>query len=255
MEVRWLEQSLADLPSDDTWLSPAEKQRCENFRIPKRRADWRLGRWTAKLAVAVYLNQSCDSEMLARIEIRAATSGAPEVLIDGEPARVSISITHSAGISACAFARAEMNVGCDLELVEPRSDAFLIDYFTATEQAMVHSEDAAQRNVLSTLLWSAKESALKLLKEGLRLDTHSVEVTLETNGHALPLCPPSKVADPSSSFASLEVGEWRQLSVTQPNGQRFSGWWLSTGELVRTVVTDPPCMAPRLLSGLSRASR
>ena len=254
MEVRWLEQSLADLPSDDTWLSPAEKGRCEDFRVPKRRADWRLGRWTAKQAVAGF-HQSCVSEMLARIEIRAAESGAPEVLIDGEPARVSISITHSAGVSACAIARAEMSVGCDLELVEPRDDAFLIDYFTPAEQAMVHGEDAAQRNVLSTLLWSAKESALKLLKEGLRLDTRSVEVTLEATGPALPPCPPSRAADPSFSFASVELGEWRQLNVTQPNGQRLGGWWLSTGELVRTVVTDPPCRAPRLLSGLSRISR
>ncbi len=255
MEVSWLEQSLADVTSDDTWLSAAEKLRCETFRIPKRRADWRLGRWTAKRAVASYLGMSGDPATLAHIEIRAAMSGAPEVFISNEPPGLSVSITHSAGVSACVVAPADMAVGCDLELIEPRSDAFLADYFTPAEQAMVSREAAAQRNALCTSLWSAKESALKVLKEGLRLDTRSVEVTLCTDAHALTNRCPAMEANGSCSVDALQVGDWRQFSVTKPNGQGLGGWWWSTSELVRTVVTDPHCMAPRVLSALSWVSR
>ena len=55
MEVYWLEQSEGDVPTTDDWLSPDEVVRLSTMRIAKRRSDWRLGRWTAKNALAVYL--------------------------------------------------------------------------------------------------------------------------------------------------------------------------------------------------------
>ena len=57
--------------------------------------------------------------------------------------------------------------------------AFVADYFTPAEQALAHrapSERDWQR--VTNLIWSAKESALKVLRTGLRRDTRSVEVTL-----------------------------------------------------------------------------
>ena len=72
--------------------------------------------------------------------------------------------------------RSGAELGCDLEIVEPRSDAFIADYFTAEEQALIERTSAADRSLLLALLWSAKESALKALRAGLRLDTRSVIV-------------------------------------------------------------------------------
>ena len=46
--VAWLEQSEADLPPHDDWLSVDEALQLDRLRFAKRRADWRLGRWTAK---------------------------------------------------------------------------------------------------------------------------------------------------------------------------------------------------------------
>ena len=68
-------------------------------------------------------------------------------------------------------------LGCDLEIIEPRSDAFVADYFTTEEQALIARASAADRPRLLALLWSAKESALKALHEGLRLDTRCVIVS------------------------------------------------------------------------------
>jgi 4'-phosphopantetheinyl transferase len=242
MEVRWVEQSLADVPSDDAWLSPAEKRRCEGFHIPKRRADWRLGRWTAKRAVAAYLRVPCQPGLLTRLEVRAAVSGAPEAFLDDDPAKVSISITHCDGIAACAIAPSKMTIGCDLELIELRSDAFLRDYFTASEQLLVMRGSAFERAINSTLLWSAKESALKALKAGLRFDTRSVEVSLGEGSHAVAM---EDIGPGSLSIAERHVWDWRQLIVSHASSQHFRGWWISSGRLVRTVVTVPPSTAPK----------
>jgi 4'-phosphopantetheinyl transferase len=93
--VYWLEQTQADVPAENDWLSARESVCLSGLRVAKRRADWRLGRWTAKCAVASFLNLSMDAQDLAQIEIRPASSGAPEIFIANEPAAVAVSISHS----------------------------------------------------------------------------------------------------------------------------------------------------------------
>lgn len=198
--------------------------RLDDMRFPKRRADWRLGRWTAKHAVAIYLDLATDAGSLARIEIRAAASGAPEGFIGDEPAPVAISISHREGVAACVVAGPEAALGCDLEIVEPRSDAFASDYFTAAEQALVARATASDRTQLLALLWSAKESVLKALRVGLRIDTRSVAVDLPA-GHV--------------SGAS----DWRPLRA-QHEEQVFHGWWRQADNLVRTMVAAPAPVSP-----------
>src|ERR1700752_3710449 len=74
MTVHWLEQTEADVPAENQWLNANEILRLNPMRIPKRRTDWRLGRWTAKQAVAACLNLPTEPSTLADIEIRAASS-------------------------------------------------------------------------------------------------------------------------------------------------------------------------------------
>ena len=81
MHIYWLEQSARDVPADDNWLCPNELACLKNLRFAKRRADWRLGRWTAKRTVSACLDWPAYSQILAKIEIRATSSGAPEAVI------------------------------------------------------------------------------------------------------------------------------------------------------------------------------
>lgn len=90
--VYWLEQTQADVPAENDWLSARESVCLSGLRFAKRRADWRLGRWTAKYAVTSFLNLPMDAQDLAQIEIRPASSGAPEIFIANEPAAVAVSI-------------------------------------------------------------------------------------------------------------------------------------------------------------------
>ena len=223
MEVQWLEQTAADVSADDAWLSTAERLLCGSMKLAKRRNDWSLGRWTAKHAVANYLGLALAPEALASIEIRPAASGAPEVFLNDQPAEVSISLSHSDGTAACAVAPAGAVTGCDLERIEPRSEAFIADYFTAEEQAMIAQAAPAERDRLVTVLWSAKESALKALRTGLRLDTRRVSVWL---------------ASPSQGSES-----WSALTVRYAD-QLFQGWWRSSGGLARTMVSVPAAGPP-----------
>src|SRR5208282_5857999 len=143
MNVYCLEQHEGDVPTENDWLSPNEAVCLNGLRFAKRRADWRLGRWTAKCALSVYL--PAQHLTLKEIEIRPASSGAPEAFVGNEPAAVTISLSHRAGTAICAVAMSGMKLGCDLEVIEPRSDAFVADYFADDEQALVASASAADR--------------------------------------------------------------------------------------------------------------
>jgi len=245
MDVYWLEQSDADVPVDNSWLSAIEAGLLSGMRVAKRRADWRLGRWTAKHALAIYLNVPAHPHTLARIEIRPASSGAPEVLFANKPAAVTISLSHRARAAICAVAPPGAAIGCDLEVIEPRSDGFVADYFTTEEQALVARASAADRSRLLALLWSGKESALKALSMGLRLDTRCVMVSLLE-------APPRKgeggeeyLQDPAFSFPpSFALNNWQPLHVRHADGQTFHGWWQHNGNLLRTLVAAPPPAPP-----------
>ena len=227
MEVYWLEQTEADLPTVDDWLSPSEAARLSTMRFAKRRGDWRLGRWTAKNALASYFLYSkvpVDPQVLASMEIRSAPSGAPEAYFRNQPAAATISLSHRSGRAACVVAMPGVELGCDLETVEPRSDAFVADYFTTAEQSQVAQASVANRPRLLAMLWSAKESALKALHEGLRIDTRNVNV--------------------SRSDAVFDSHHWSPMQIHHADNRIFSGWWQHADGIVRTVVAAPPPNPP-----------
>ena len=196
------------MPAAGDWLSTAERSRAGVLRYTKRRTDFQLGRWTLKLAVAKVLGWPEDPTVLARIEGRNAPSGAPLLFIDGEPAEQGISLTDRAGCAVCLVAARAAAVGCDIEIVEPRSDAFVRDYLTPAEQRLADTAGPA-RDMAANLIWSAKESALKVLTTGLRRDTRSVEVTV-------------------AELSPLEH-TWSALVVRTAEGEVFPGWWRRSG--------------------------
>ena len=220
--VGWLTADGRQVPEDDGWLTPAEQVRLATFQLPWRRADWRLGRWAAKHAVAAFLGASFEA-----VEIRPAADGAPEALLAGDPAPAALSFSHRAGRAACAVAPAGTALGCDLELVEPRSAAFVHDFFTPAERTLVEAAPPEDHPLLANLIWSAKESALKALRAGLRLDTRGVEVRLSPGD---------------------EIAGWRPFAVhARETGEDFAGWWKRDGGWVLALAASPSPGLPRPL--------
>lgn len=207
----------SSVPRDDDWLTEAERAVRRGLVVPKRASDWRLGRWIGKEAV----RRALGVADLPRggVEILASASGAPVVTVGwaGVWPEVGISLSHAWGMGFAAAACGHVRIGCDVEAVRPRSDAFVSDYFTAPEAQRVRQAPAAERPLWANLLWSAKESALKALGEGLRLDTRSVEVT------------PAE----EPSFEG-----WHGFTVTTPSGRAMDGHWRAAGGFVWTFVTD-----------------
>lgn len=204
LHLAWVRSS--DLPQGVAWLTPAEQEVLGRLVVEKRRADWRLGRWAAKLAVRALLGDE-----RAEVEVLAGEDGRPRVR------GVSLSISHVAGVGFAAAGRAPGGLGCDVEAIEPRSDGFVADYFTEAERAAVHGSHHHDHALMANLVWSAKESALKALGEGLRLDTRSVEV--------------------DTAALRMSGSAWSPLVVTGAGGRIFRGHWRVRDGLVWTVLT------------------
>ncbi len=228
-QVHWVTCSSAELPEHDEWLGAAEREHLATLRFPKRRNDWRLGRWTAKQAVQRALGApaadgaaACtppgaddDAETadgMDRIQIVAADDGAPEAVLSPAAGRfaIALSISHSAGRGFAAASTSPMALGCDVEHIEPRTEAFIADFFAAEELPRLDDlSRTLHRDLAATLIWSAKESALKALRTGLRADTRSVVVEVD-----------------------VPRGE---LSVTSADAE-MRGWWWVDGGFVHTLV-------------------
>jgi 4'-phosphopantetheinyl transferase len=212
----------ADVPPGDHWLQQEERATSASLRIAKRRADWRRGRFAAKQAVAVALGVSAED-----VVVRAASDGVPEAFVAGAPAPLTVSISHSADRAACLVVLPARPAGCDLERVEPRAPVFTADWFTNAERQIVADAPADEHDLVVTVVWSAKESALKALRSGLRRDTRSVEVT----------------------DSGPEKDGWFRLKVRDTNtGDTLAGWWTQTDGLVLTVITAGASPPPTTLS-------
>ena len=235
MNVVWLQQTETQIPQGVEWLSLAERCHLCGLRFPKRRCDWRLGRWTAKSAVALYLG--CALPAAPRyVEIWPDLAGAPEVFIGGYRAGFSISLSHRAGAAMAAIAPSGGAVGCDLECIEPHSDLFVADYFTPEEQGLIRRSRACDQAALVSLLWSAKESALKALHLGLRVDTRSLLVSFA-----------GKAATTWNDLDCREEQGWHGFTVRLSSGPTLSGCWQRSVNLVRTVVADAALLPPAWL--------
>ena len=228
---RWLARGEHELPGDTGWLTPAEAGRAAGMRFTKRRTEYLLRRWVGKQAVAAVLGVPGDLSRLARIEIANRGSGAPYVVVDGRPSPLDVSLTDRAGWAVCLVGPERTRVGCDLEIVEARSPGFVSDFLTEGEQCFVASQEGGEaRDAAANLLWSAKESALKVLQTGLRRDTRSVEVTV---GDQAP-------------------DGWGPLTMRPAEGGRLHGWWRRDGDFVLTVAAESSTGPPQPLPGGAR---
>lgn len=225
--LRWMARGEHELPATHDWLTPAESAWAGRLRFTKRRTEFLLRRWVCKHAVAATAGLGDAPASLARIEVRNHLTGAPYVHVEGAPAGFDVSITDRAGWGVCVVGEDLSRVGCDLEIVEHRSQGFVRDFLTEPEQEYVAALADSDRDAAANLLWSAKESALKVLRTGLRRDTRSVAVDLGT--------------------ADLSPAGWRPLQVRPSEGGVFPGWWRRDGVFVLTVAAEHPLPEPTAL--------
>lgn len=223
--IYWLLQDKTDLPNDDAWLSPQERSILKEMQFPKRQEDWKLGRWTAKQLIYSYL-KTIDSRThyFSELEILAEEDGAPQLFIQQKPFPLKISLSHRANTAFCVLDPFIREVGCDLELIEERSDAFISDYFTFEEKLKVIIVPDSDKSLFANLIWSAKESALKTLHQGLKSDTRSIVIQFSD---------------------TTNYQDWNQLKARSSEFvKELYGWWRVINGFVLTIMTDSPTAAP-----------
>lgn len=220
------------VPDGDDWLGSREQVVAGRLRVPKRRDDWRLGRYAAKRLLAPLAAIGRGASELARIEILAAPDGAPSAHLDGEPWDLALSISHagSRGLAACAPAGTAL--GCDIECVEPRSPGFVDTFFGDKERSLCAEARDEELPLLANAIWSAKESVLKALRVGLRADTRTVE--------ALPM-----------GWADRDA-RWRPVVLHVAADIELCGWWHAHGDSVITLAASAPCARPLVQCETSR---
>lgn len=220
----WLSRLLTDVPAGDAWLGERERTAQPPLRFAPRRDMWRLGRWTAKLAVAAWLELSPSD-----VQVLAAADGAPEAWRGDTRLPVSLSLSHRAGRALAVVGDDPAIVGCDLELIEERSAAFCRTWLTTEEQNCVTGSDGASRPLIANLIWSAKEAAAKVRRQGLRLDPRSAEV--------------------AATFGATTRDAWRPLAVAWRDGaDETPGWWRADDRWVMTIASGSVTLPPVILS-------
>jgi len=224
------------LPDGLEWLSARERARFEALRFTKRRNEYLLRRWVGKRTVAARVGLDTGPVSLARIEVLNRITGAPYVSIEGAVAPWEISLSDRAGCAVALIGAvgggSRGALGIDLELVERRSEGFVTDFLTRAEQDWVRGAAAQDprlgQDAAANLVWSAKESALKVLHLGLRADTRWVEVTLASDARG---------------------DGWARFTAVWRGGQVMPGWWRRDGAYLLTVAAEVHLDPPRVLPG------
>jgi 4'-phosphopantetheinyl transferase len=220
----WLTQRRADVPSGEEWLGEDERRTLAELTMEPRRAAWCLGRWTVKVAVGAWLGVPP-----VLVQVLAAGDGAPEAWLDGEHLPLSVSLSHRGDRAMAVVVDAPQAAGCDLEVVEPRSGAFVREWLAPAEQALLEASAETQRPLLANLIWTAKEAAAKVRREGLRLDVRRAVVR------------PAGRDGPESS--------WKPLQVDWDDGtEQTVGWWRAEPGWVMTLAAEPAPARPRSLA-------
>ena len=205
------------------FLSPEEQARLAELRFIKRRREWLLGRWTAKLLLQQALGDRL-AVSLQNFSVENEPRGAPFFASpQGERLPFTLSISHRGERAFCALSTyPEQRLGVDIERIEARATAFLEDYFTPQERSYAARLEEPRRDAWVTLAWSLKEAVLKALGEGLRVDPRRVEL----------LCvEPAWQFDPSPQA-------WQPVGIggMHPGITGLAGFWQRSGEDVLTAV-------------------
>ena len=232
---QWWAGSEERVPGGLDWLSARELARLDGVRFTKRRTEYLLRRWVGKRAAAARLGLPTDAASLAGLEVLNRMTGAPYVAVDGVEAACEISLSDRAGTAVAVVGSPHREggaLGIDLEVVEPRSAGFVADFLTPAEQAWVTGPAAEDgglgRDAAANLVWSAKESALKVLRLGLRADTRWVEVSVAEE---------------------RRPDGWAPFSATWRGDRVLPGWWRRDGVFLLTAATERPVDPPEALEG------
>lgn len=146
---------VSEVDAGDEWFTESELLELGNFRLQKRRDEWKRSRVAAKqLAVDRGIASSADE--VSVLTESGALSAAPILWHRGAPAVLHVSLSHSAQYAAAAIDSAP--VGIDVQVRRDISEAAAHLFLREDEIAMMRSCTIADAMIH---FWCAKEAAWK----------------------------------------------------------------------------------------------
>ena len=143
-------------------------------RNPNAQRQWLLGRIAAKDAVRRHLWDHGAGDLFpAEVTVDNDDEGRPVLAGEVVPPDLRVTIAHTDGIGV-AMVAAGVDVGIDVEAIEPRSDTFTATILTNDERVLLAAAGAMgdlggpHRDEILTRCWAAKEAASKAAGTGLQ---------------------------------------------------------------------------------------
>lgn len=208
-------ENIAD-EGGSAWLTEREAERLAAMTAPARRRSFLAGHWQARVVAADWLQVD-----MRRIALHRHDDGRPQLVVDGAPSDLSLSLSHSGDWLAIALAT--VPVGIDVEFPRRARDLPALARFTFSpeEIASLDGLDEAAYGGAFHRLWTLKEARGKRLGEGL-LPGRSRRVT------ALPSDP--ERADATSweldaGALSLAIEPGARVDVIGGESLNAAMWW------------------------------
>jgi phosphopantetheinyl transferase len=158
-------------------LQTGEREYYDTIKSEKRRKDYLLGRYSAKLAVAKLTGEQ-EPDI---VTVEKGDSGQP-VLRYRSFADIQVSITHTGDFGAAAVFPKTCPLGIDLEKVSPGRAKVLAKKMTDGEKKLLENTNIPRDRGL-IMVWTAKEALSKLLKTGFTIPFDMFEISEMTSGN------------------------------------------------------------------------
>lgn len=167
--ISWLPDALG-LQVYASYLTESEQKGAEAYLMPSRQQAFLKGRYVAKKAVAVYL----EDDHYLTYSIRSGIFGQP-LLETAHLRKPGLSISHSGTMAACVVFDEAHPMAIDVEKIEPARAESIEGLLSQQELSMCRQigEDSTRSYMR---LWSMKEALSKVLKTGLSADFRVLEL-------------------------------------------------------------------------------
>jgi 4'-phosphopantetheinyl transferase len=164
---RWLSQN----------LSLEERNRADQFRVPKDRQHFSICRGLLRLILGQYLELRPSA-----LRFSYGRWGKPSFISVSSNCRIEFNVSHSNGVALLVIARGH-SVGVDLEHIRHLPDLETVAHCSLCDQefAFLMSLPLAERDAAFFNIWTLKESYVKATGEGLSA-LKQVEVSLPLGG-------------------------------------------------------------------------
>lgn len=167
------------------WLGDDERERCQRFQRPHRRAQFIAGRALARILLGELFHVAPAS-----LRLRERAGQGP--ILDGPFSAAGLSISHSGALVAVA-ASADTALGLDIELLDPGRDlpGLAEHAFGSAQAARLAALPPAQQLRAFYRMWSEHEARIKLGSEpACCIELHHEEVSVVLCAAAALAAPP-----------------------------------------------------------------